>query len=189
MRGNVPGDEFDAVGRPINGALAGELLFQIRALRVRKPGGDLVEPARDRRLVDLQFRHAFFVQQRGHGLVFDCALHGVGMQDRAELVGGFFVLEQRGACKCQIGCIGQRLAHALVGFAAVAAVAFIHQHDQVGRGVVALGQLGGGGELLHQREGDALAALADAARQIAAGRGLAALTFFWCRRPSQTRRR
>ncbi len=175
MRGNVPGDQFETVAGAVDRALASERLLQVAALRLGQPGGDLVEPAGHCGLVDVQFRHALLVQQRRHGLVFHRALHRIGVQDRAEFVGGLLVLQQRGAGEGQVGRIGQRLAHAFVGFAAMAAVALVHQHDQVGRGVAALGQLGGGGELLHQREGDALVALADALGQVAAGSGLAAL--------------
>ena len=174
MRGDVPGDQLDAAGRAVDGALLGVLLLQVSLLRIRQAGGDLVEPTAHCVVVDGKLGHALFVEQRRYRLIVDSTLHRVGMHDGAELAGGLFVFQQWRASKGDVARVRQSAAHALVHLAALAAVPFIHQHDQVRRNIPALGQLARGVELVYQREEDALGPGADAARQLAAGGDLAA---------------
>ena len=91
------------------------------------------------------------------------------MDDGAELVGHLLLLEQRRAGKGHVGGQRQRFLHPLMRLAAVAAVAFIDQHDQIRRRVVALWLARGGGELVDQRENDALGTLADTFGQLPPG--------------------
>ncbi|MNQ59311.1 hypothetical protein D3C85_735440 [compost metagenome] len=83
------------------------------------------------------------------------------MNDRAELVGGLVILEQRRTGKGDKGGVGQRLLHANMVLAPLTAMTLIDQHDKVRALVDAFRQLGGSVELLNKREDDALAALAD----------------------------
>ena len=106
MRGNVPCDQFDAIERTINSFLFGVLALQVGALSITKIHGDLLEPAADRILIDIQCRLAFLVQQRCHGFVLHRALHGIGMHDRAKLVGGFFIFQQGRARESDIRSLG-----------------------------------------------------------------------------------
>lgn len=64
-----------------------ELALQVAALGITEVAGDLVEPAVDGLFVDVQFRHALFVEQWCHGFVLHRTLHGVGVDDGAELIG------------------------------------------------------------------------------------------------------
>ncbi len=93
MYGNVPCDQLDSVGGTMDRALVGELVLEIHLLSFRESDRDPVEPAIDRRLIDRQFRHPLFIQQRHHGFIFHSALHGVCMHNRTEFVGGLFILE------------------------------------------------------------------------------------------------
>ena len=54
------------------------------------------------------------------------------MDNGAEDIGRFIGLEQRRAGKGDIGRIGQGLAHTLMRFPAMTAVAFIYQNNEVG---------------------------------------------------------
>ena len=168
MGGHVPRNQFNAVGCAVDSAFLGKLLFQVGALRITQVGRDLVKPAVHSLFVDVQFWHTLFVKQGGHGFVFYRPLHGVSVHDGAKLVGRLFILQQGRSGEGNVGGIGQGLFHALVRLAAVAAVAFVHQHDQVGRIVVTLWKFGRRAELVHQGEGDALCAAANALGQIAA---------------------
>ena len=169
MAGNIPGDQLDAVGRTVNRPLVGEFLLQVGALGSGKPGRDLLEPAVHRVLVNRQLGHPLLIEQRRHRFILHRLLHRVGMDDGAELVGRLLLLQQRRAGKSHVGRQRQGFFHALMRLAAMAAMAFIDQHDQIRRRVVALRLARGGGELMDQRENDALGALADALGQLPAG--------------------
>ena len=175
MGRNVPGDQLDAVGSTIDGALFRELALQVTALCVAEIAGDLVEPTVDRFFVDVQLGHALFVEQRRHSLVLNGSLHGVRVNNGAELVGGLLVLEQRRAGEGDVCRLRQCLLHPLMGLAAVAAVSFVDQHDHVRRVIATLGQLGRRVELVDECEGDPLGPFADALGQVTTGQGAAAL--------------
>ncbi len=100
------------------------------------------------------------------------------MDDWAELAGGFFIFQQRRAGESDVCRIGQCLLHALVCLAAVAAVAFIHQHNQVGRIVAALRQFGCRVELVHQGKRNTFRAAAYTLGQIEARQGAAFFAIF-----------
>jgi len=91
------------------------------------------------------------------------------MQDRAELVSRLVLFQEWRPGEGDVGSIGQRLPHPLMGFAAVAPVSFVHQNDDVGAWIEAFRHPGGRGELVDDREQDALAPMADAMGQVFPG--------------------
>ena len=98
-----------------------------------RPCGVTLEPAVELGLVEFQFDHAPFVEQRHDGFVFHRLAHGVFVDEAAELGGGVFLaLGERRAGEADVAGAGEDLAHLGVDRAVLAAVAFIDQHEDVG---------------------------------------------------------
>ena len=168
MGRDIECDQIDPVARAIDRALGPEFLLEIASLLIGQASRNLVEPVVDRALVHVEDRLAFLVEQRRHGAVRHGVLHRVGMNDASELVGRLVVLEERCARERDIGGIRQRFAHPLVVLAALAAVAFVNQHDHVCAVIPAFRVARCAAELVDDREDDPFGALADALGQIVA---------------------
>lgn len=171
MFGNVPGNQFNAVVGTVYGVLVVELTLDVGFLLVAEAVGDAFKPGVNSFLVDVQFRLALFIQEWAHRFILHRPLHGIGMDDGAEFADGFFLSQQRRAGKGDVGRIGQGRAHALVCSALLAAVPFVHQHDDIFTGVMTFLELGCGIEFLDQGENNAFDTLADAQGKIAPGFG------------------
>ena len=106
MGGNVPCNQFNAVGCAVDSALLGKLSFQVRALGVAQVGRYFFKPAINCFLIDVQLWHSFLIQQWSNSFIFHRTLHGVGMNDRTKLVGGLLVFKQGCTSEGDVGRVG-----------------------------------------------------------------------------------
>ena len=145
--------------------------LEVGLLLVGKRAGDALEPRVDSLFVHRKVRHALFVQKAHHGFILYSLLHGVGVDDAPEnLLGAGLLLHEQGCTgKRDERRVGQGLPHELMRFAVLAAVAFVHQHDDIRAGVAAFLELGRALKLVDDGEKDALRAFAYRLRERAAG--------------------
>ena len=177
---NVPGDQVNPVGRTIDRALFPIFCLQITLLLVGQAKRYLFKPIIDGGFIDVENGLALFIQQGRYRAVFGRVAHGVGVDDLAKFVGGLVVLQQWRAGEGDVGGVWQSLLHPLMVFAALAPVAFVDQHNQVGAIIPAFGQSGGAGEFVDDRENDPFTAFADPPRKIAARRGFRSCAILLC---------
>ena len=131
-----------------------------------------LEPDVDRRLVLLQLHHAPFVEQRHDGAIGHRLVDGVGVNHAAEL--GHVALlagQQRRAGEADVAGIGEHLPHARRVAAQLGALGFVHQHEDVGRGVAELLVSQRLVELVHQGGDDVRLAVGHQFHQMAAALG------------------
>ena len=108
----------------------------------REAFGNALKPPVDGAVVYINIRNPLFIQQRRHRFILYCSLHGIGVDDGAEFIGGLIVFQQWRPGEGNERRIRQRQLHANMVFAALATVAFVDQHDHIGAVVMALWQLG-----------------------------------------------
>ena len=89
--GNIQCNQPDPILGTVDLPLLGKLALEVGFLLLVQPFGDPIKPAVDGPLVHIQIRNALFIQQRGNSSVFYRTLHGIGMHDRTEFVGGLVV--------------------------------------------------------------------------------------------------
>ncbi len=172
MFGEVVGDLLNAPVGVADHIFAAHLAFQVGFLLIVQPGGVALKPAVQLGLVGFQFDHAAFVQQRDDGLIFDRLAHGVFVDEAAKLEGGdLFAFGERRAGEADITGAREDLAHFAVDQAVLAAVAFIHQHKDIGIGIFDL-FVGDGLEFVDHRGDDLGPFGLDQFDQVSAGSGL-----------------
>ena len=172
MLADVEGAHVDHLLGLVQHLGTGVFLFQVGLLLVSQPLGVALEPDVDGGLVLLQLHHAPFVEQRHDGAVGHRLVDGIGVDHAAEL--GHIALLARQewrAGEADIAGIREHLPHARRVTAQLGALGFVHQHEDVGRGIAELLVGQRLVEFVHQRGDDVRLAVGHQFHQMAAALG------------------
>lgn len=171
----IPGDEVEAAVEPVEFVFGGELAFEVCFLLIGHAGAERLEHGVHRLGVHILEDVTAFVEERDDSLIGHGIADGVGRLDEAaEAPGGvLLLLHERSSGEANEAGVGERLLHTDVGLAVLAAMAFIHEHEDIA--VQVAEEAGAGGrrsELVEDGGDDADTVVSEKFLEMATGLGL-----------------